>query len=229
MKTRVTVLITILAALLLVAAACTPGTSPTTEATERAEAPERAGATEEAEPTEEEAATEEPEPTEEAQPTEEEAGAGDGGPLEEMLPDQVGPISMEYQAMSGEEFVGEEGVTAELQGFLDRVGADLSDISAVFGIGVNEEDPAEGFVTIFAIRVAGADPGQLQEEFRASIEEENPDADVEEGNVGGKDVLIVGDPEDISGTSYVYARGDVFFMVGAQSERLAAEALSQLP
>ena len=159
-----------------------------------------------------------PEPAAETTP---EPGAGD---LAGLLPTEIGGIPIEYESSSGQDVIGSEGVTPEAQEFFDRVGAEPSDLSSAFGIGIDQE--AGGVITIGAIRVAGADEDTLRDEFRASIEDQGDV--VTEGNVGGKDVLIIGEDET-EGSGYFYVKGDVVFIVGGSPASLAEEALSQLP
>jgi len=147
------------------------------------------------------------------------AGAGD---LDAILPDEVGGIPLTYESASGDAVFGSEGITPEAQAFFDRTGADASDIAFAFGFGV---DDAGGYVTIFAFQVSGVPEDQLLAEFRTSFEEEGA-MTFTEGTAAGKDVLI----SDVEGqTSYIYARGDVVFMVSASTPELTDEALSALP
>jgi len=148
--------------------------------------------------------------------------------LEALLPTEVGGIALEYESMTGAEMVAEEGVTPEVQEFLDRTGSDLDDVSVAFGFGFDAE--TSDVVSIIAFRVAGASPDQLIAEMEAAMEAEAENAQISEGSLGGKDVTIVatGDgPEQVM--TYIYARNDIAFMVGASSEDLAEEALSKLP
>lgn len=149
------------------------------------------------------------------------AGAGD---LDAVLPDEVGGISIEYESASGKEAFGSEGMTPEAIEFFERVGATPSDITMAFGFGVDQE--GGDFISIWAFRVGGANEDQLLDAFRDTIEEEGQT--VTESNVAGKDVLVF-EEDEIGSTSYLYGRGDVVFMVGATSQELAEEALSQLP
>lgn len=151
-----------------------------------------------------------------------EPGAGD---LDSLLPDEVGGITLQYQFAQGNAVLGSEGVTPEIQDFLDRVGSSMDDVSIAIGIGV---DPSSGGgVSIFAIRVAGAGSDALRDEMTQTMETDN-DSVVTEANVGGKDVLTFGtagqDPE-----GFMYVHDDVVFLVGASTPELSTEALSLLP
>jgi hypothetical protein len=175
-------------------------------------------------------ATEEPIPT----PTPAtEASEGESGPsfapgagdLDSILPDEIGGITLEYQFAEGPGVLGSEGITPEVQDFLDRVGANMDDVSSAIGIGVDEA--SGGIISIFAIRVAGADEGSLRDEFR-QVMEEDADSVFTEANVGGKDVLAFGTAGQES-DGYMYVHDDVVFMVGGSTPELTEEALSLLP
>jgi hypothetical protein len=149
-------------------------------------------------------------------------GAGD---LDSLLPDEVGGITLEYQFAEGEGVLGSEGMTPEVQDFLDRVGADADDISSAIGFGIDQ--PSGGIITIFAIRVAGADEGSLRDEFR-QVMEEDADSVSSEATLGGKQVISFG-TEGEEPDGYMYVHNDVVFMVGGSSQELTEEALSLLP
>jgi len=174
-------------------------------------------------PTEEPTATPTPasEPSEDGSGPSFEPGAGD---LDSLLPDEVGGIALEYQFADGQGVLGSEGITPEVQDFLDRVGANMDEVSSAIGIGFDE--PSSGFVSIFAIRVAGADEGSLRDEFR-QLMEEDADSVATETSLGGKDVMAFGtagqDPD-----GYMYVHDDVVFMVAGSTPELTEEALSLL-
>jgi hypothetical protein len=150
-----------------------------------------------------------------------EPGAGD---LAGILPTEVGGITIQYESAQGADVMGAEGVDDEAQEFFDRVGAEPSDLSSAFGFGVDTESGSG--ITIFAFRVAGADEGQLRDEFRATVEEDETQTMTEE-NVEGKNVLALSTDGELSG--YVYVKNDIVFVIGGSPMDLADEALSQLP
>jgi hypothetical protein len=146
------------------------------------------------------------------------------GALDDILPDEVGGIPLEYQFAEGAGALGTEGVTPEVQDFMDRVGADMDDVRVAFGIGFDQT--AGAIVSIFAVQVAGADEDTLRDEFRQVLEEE--DNVVSEDTIAGKNVLAFG-TEDAETDTFLYVHDDVVFMVGASSAELTEEALSLLP
>jgi hypothetical protein len=175
--------------------------------------------------------TEEPTPT--ATPTVEpsedagiqpsfEPGAGS---LDSVLPDEVGGITIEYQFAEGQAILGSEGITPEVQDFLDRVGSNMDDVSSAIGVGVDQA--SGGFLSIFAIRVAGADSGALSDEMQQTMEQDS-DSVFTEANVGGKDVLAFGTAGQTP-DGFMYVHADIVFLVGASTPELSEEALSLLP
>lgn len=149
------------------------------------------------------------------------------GELDEILPDEVGGITLQYQFAEGQGVMGSEGVTPEVQDFLDQVGASADDIRSAIGIGFDQA--SGGVISIFAIQVSGADEDMLRDEFQ-QVMEEDADSVFTEVTVGGKDVLAF-----TSGTAgeapdgYMYVHDDVLFLVAGSTPELSEEALSLLP
>jgi hypothetical protein len=203
-----------LVALLAILAMLTACASETSTQTAQASEPQAASQTEvpTEEPTEEATTGAEPSMTE---------GAGD---LAGVLPDEVGGVAIQYQSASGEAVLGAEGVTPEVQEFLDRLDTDPSQLSSAFGFGT---DAAAGsVVTIAAFRVEGADEAQLRDEFRNTFEAEGNT--VTETTVAGKDGFAFGTDAEASG-GFFYVEGDTVFVVAGEPPDLAEEAISQLP
>jgi hypothetical protein len=191
--------------LLLFVAACTSDAGPDADATPTAE------------PT--------PEATPESTPAPEPTLGEGAGDLAAILPTEVGGLTIEYQHSSGAAVLGSDAVTPEARAFFDSVGAEPSDLSSAFGIAFDQE--AGSVLTIIAFRVAGADEGQLRDEFLTVLEAE-PDQEVSEESLGGKDVLAFGAvPSDSQ--AYLYVQDDVIYIIGGQPLALAEEALAALP
>jgi len=151
---------------------------------------------------------------------------GNGGDLAGVLPDEIAGIALTYQFTSGAGVLSGEGITPEVEAALDRLGSDMNDISTAYAFGIDQADPANPrFVSIFAMRVAGADSDQLLAEFTAAMGADNT---VTEANVGGKSVLAFGD-DPAAADGYIYVKDDTIFMVAASPSELSAEALSALP
>ena len=169
-----------------------------------------------------------PTPTPATEPSEDGSGpslAPGAGDLDSILPDEVGGITLEYQFAEGANVLGSAGITPEVQDFLDRVGANMDEVSSAIGIGIDEA--SGNILSIFAIRVAGADEGALRDEFR-QVMEEDADSVFTEANVGGKNVLAFGTAGQ-EADGYMYVKGDIVFMVGGSTPELTEEALSLLP
>ena len=149
-------------------------------------------------------------------------GAGD---LDSILPDEVGGITVEYQFAEGEGVLGSEGITPEVQDFLDRVGASPDDVTSAFGIGLDQA--GGGIITIFAIRVAGADQQALRDEFIQVMAEDSENV-FTETTMAGKDVQAFG-TEGEEPDGFMYVHDDVVFIVGGSTPELTEEALSLLP
>jgi hypothetical protein len=181
-------------------------------------------------PSTEDTPTEEPTPTPTpaTEPSEDGSGpsfAPGAGDLDSILPDEVGGITLDYQFAEGQGVLGSEGVTPEVQDFLDGVGASMDDVRSAIGIGFDQA--SGGVISIFAIQVSGADEGALLDEFRQVLEADSENV-TSEDNVGGKDVLAFGVAGEAANT-YLYVRDDVVFMVGGSTAELSEEALSLLP
>lgn len=175
--------------------------------------------------TEASASSEASEPAETDEPISEPSTQPGAGDLAAFLPTEVGGLEIEYESTSGEDMVGEEA-TPEALALFERLGVDASNLSQAVGIGFDAE--AGSAVTVLAIRVEGADEGELRDEFRAAIEAEDPEMTFNDANVGGKDVQTFG-PEGGDAVGYVYVKGDIVFVVGGQPVSLAEEALEKLP
>jgi hypothetical protein len=200
--------------LLALVGACTTAASPSAEATETAEAT--------AEPTEEEAS-----------PVVGETPGFDlpssAPELEEVLPDQVGDLTMQKFSMRGAEFMtsGDEQGNEEFVAFLDRLGAQPDDVSVAFAFGFSEDGSSSA--SVFAFRVAGVPEDQLTEELQASLEEEGSASGFTSANVAGKDVLVGETGEEMAPTAYLYGVGDIVFFVATPDQATAEEVLENLP
>lgn len=170
-------------------------------------------------------------PATDATDGDDDAGAdGDGATTDvaRLLPTEVGDMTLEVTGVTGEEFMADADPAFEA--FLGRLGRAGSDVSGGTAVGFNE---AGDSLFIFAIRIAGANPDELRDEFQAAMEQEAPEPfTAEEMTLGGKEVVRTqgGDTDDGSaGSTYLYTAGDILFLIGASSEELAAEALEELP
>jgi hypothetical protein len=147
--------------------------------------------------------------------------------LAALLPDEIGGAPAFKLSMSGEELLaagGDSGIDPATVAFLERLDAQPEDIS--FAIAASTG--GESTTGVFAFRVEGADPNQLEQEFQAAMAEEEA-IDWAPASVGGKDVLTAADSDNPGNAFYVYTREDVIFIVNAPSQEEAAEILTELP
>lgn len=199
--------LTPLVPLILFAAACASGSSPTATTSDAPASPTPEASLPDAE-------------SEGAIPSFDE-GAGE---LADLLPTEVGGIEIEYQSFTGMAGLGE--MNAEEQAFIERLGVDPSRVVFASGIGGTFASDA-GFILITATRVPGVDTDTLRSEFISVIETES-DASAEERSVGGKTVTAFVTEEE-GDIGFVYVSGDVVFSVYALPVSLSEEAISQLP
>jgi hypothetical protein len=188
-----------------------------------------AAPTESAAPTETATPTPSPEPTEAAAESE---GADiplpsfdlQGDPeLADRFPDTVGGQPLEMASMRGDTFLSAcADADPAFEEFLDRVDAELSDVSVAFG-GVASETGE--FLQAGAFRVLGVSQDDLEREFIAASEREGDISAFEQSSIAGKDVWTATQ----EGTSVVlYAKDDtIYYLTGDAA--LAEEVLAELP
>lgn len=199
--------------MLMVMAACSSGSSPAASATTA--------------PASEAAASDTPEPSEDVAAS---FGAlpsfGEGaGDLADVLPTEVGGITLEYSHMSGDEVFSDEQMTPEAEAFLDEVGGDPSRISSAFGFAFDMS--AGTGLSIVAFRIEGADEGTLKSAYITALEAQGDVPVGEEATVAGKTVTLIGFEEATNG--YLYVHDDVLFLISGEPVSLAEEALQALP
>ena len=100
---------------------------------------------------------------------------------------------------------------AELEAFLDTVGADVEDM--VSGYALVSQDDVFSFVV--AVRVVGVEPGTLMPAYLPILTGDLVDPSAVDGNVGGKDVTVISSIGDDGETVelYVYEHGDTLWML----------------
>ena len=125
--------------------------------------------------------------------------------LEALLPSEIGGAPTEKLSMSGTDLIG-EGSGEDLRVILTQFGKSPSDLSAGLA-------GAAG-IDIIAYRVRGIDANALFQAFLQLIG--NADNVVSDASLGGKSIKKIVTPE--ADTSYVYASGDVLFIVEATDE-----------
>ena len=164
------------------------------------------------------------------------AQASQGGPepsfseglvadLEALIPDTVGDLTMQKTSMQGNQYLLDpDGDPAMLQ-FLEVVGVPPDNISMATGFGFNADYTSSAFM--FVIRAEGADSNRLTSAFKEAMDSDAASPlEWSSANVGGKQVET---SRDDSGTTYLYAKGDIVFWIFASDPEAAAEILSGLP
>jgi hypothetical protein len=108
---------------------------------------------------------------------------------------------------------------------LQALGKTPSDVSAAAAGDFSGSADPKCDVTFFAIRIAGADPSQLQQVFEAASQQQGDT--ISHVNLGGKDV--VKDTTKGGSTTYVVFKGDTGIGIDAKSDDIAATAIAALP
>lgn len=150
-----------------------------------------------------------------------------------LLPDKIGEIASFPGAelsMNGKDFVeqgGDQG-NQEFVDFLDRLDASTDDVSVASKTYADASNPTDASA-IFAFRVAGADSGKLLTEMQTAMGQDQDNVTWSSANVGGKSVQVAETDQTAGGKTYLYVVNDIVFAVIASDDKIAADALSQLP
>jgi hypothetical protein len=197
-----------LAAILIILAACGPAASGESDEPSSAASVAQSAAAQESQGA--------PEPS---------FSAGLVADLEALIPDTVGDLTMQKTSMQGNEYLlNPDGDPAMLQ-FLQDVGVSPNDISMATGSGFNADFSSSAFM--FVIRAQGANSDALLSAFQQAMDSDAASPlEWSSANIGGKQVQTSGDD---SGTTYLYAKGDIVFWIFASDLEAAAEILGGLP
>ena len=147
--------------------------------------------------------------------------------LEATLPTSAAGLTFFSFSMSGPDFVSGD-VDQQFLDFLDRLNADIEDVSVAFAIGSNPPE-ATKTASIFAFQVAGAEAQNLTEEFKASAEQGGDPLVWHEERIGGKSVQVADPNADFPTPIALYATGDVLYFVSSSDDQALQEILSGLP
>ena len=141
--------------------------------------------------------------------------------LEALLPDEVDGTALLKLSVGPVSSIGVAGA----QGLKD-VADEIGDGSGNFGLAY-AGDPAGGF-NLFALRIPGADSGELLTQFAQMTLAETLGGKVESAELGGRDVVHIVDPVSEIGDVWFYANGDTLLGVQAGSAREATDLLALL-
>lgn len=149
----------------------------------------------------------------------------DGDPeLAGRFPDTVDGQPLQIQSLSAEAFAAMPA-DPTFDEFLERIGAEASDVSIAFG----GADLGDSVLSVGAFRVRGASEEELQREFIAASQETGEAGELSEETIGGKDVMTAADPTGETAVQvFIYTKDDtLYFLTGSESH--AAEILEALP
>jgi hypothetical protein len=147
--------------------------------------------------------------------------AGLSGPLADLVPDQVGGVTLRKETVAGPDIGDLDPADAEsFAALLKNVEGSPEAFSAVTALG-------DGIV-MAAMRMEGTDGRQLGDAMvEVVLDAAEGDAPVEDVAVAGKDVKRIS-PADTT-PIHIYVVGEVMFVVQAEDPALVEEALAALP
>ena len=136
------------------------------------------------------------------------------------MPYYMGGYEPEIVMTRGEEHFAnlaeDDPTRAELEGLLETVGADISDMVSGYAL-VSQE----GFFSfVVGIRIEGATPGTLLPAYLPILYQDLVDPQASTGRVGDKDVVIISSvgTDDEYVELHVYDEGDTVWMIQGPSD-----------
>ncbi|MDQ6793890.1 MAG: hypothetical protein M3067_03490 [Chloroflexota bacterium] len=138
--------------------------------------------------------------------------------LEAQLPNDFCNQKVTKGSFTGPDFLGSDPVFDAL---VKALGKSPSDVSVALG---SVKGPECVGISLFALRIKGADPSQFEQLFVA--EQVKKGTPATKTNIGGRDVWTY---TDDSGTNILYLKGDVAFGVTAKTAADAAKGLAVMP
>lgn len=137
-------------------------------------------------------------------------------------------MTLQKTSMKGSSFLASSDADASSVAFLNAIGVAPADIGVGFGYGFDASSGA-GFA-MFVFQAAGADQSRLISVFTsASSQGRATPLDWQPTTVGGKSVRVTTDSEEQNIKLYLYAHGDVLFVLSATSDSVVSDALAKLP
>lgn len=152
--------------------------------------------------------------------------------LEDLFPDTIGGNPIEPQSAQGQSvlaLLNEDDPTA-FNEFLSSINTTIDQVSAAFSFNIWPGATATDFtgLTMTAFRVRNVPAANVVTGIVEMVREDVDNATVAPATVSGKAVTAITNPEDAEETVYVYATGDVVFIVGGTPAHVE-ETFSQLP
>ena len=137
-------------------------------------------------------------------------------------------MTLEKTSMKGSSFLASSDADASSVAFLNAIGVAPADIGVAFGYGFDARSGA-GFA-MFVFQAAGADQSRLISVFTsASSQGRATPLDWQPATVGGKSLRVATDTQEQNIKLYLYAHGDVLFVLSATSDAVVSDALAKLP
>ena len=146
--------------------------------------------------------------------------------LEGTLPTSAGGLTFFSFSMSGPDFVSGD-VDQQFLDFLDRLDADIDQVSVAFAIGSNGDGSQTG--SVFAFQVEGAVAEDLVDEFKASAEQGGEPLTWHDATIGGKQVQEADPNADFPTPIVLYATGDVLYFASSTDSSALEDIVRQLP
>ena len=145
--------------------------------------------------------------------------------LEGQLPTEVSGTVLLHYSLTFADVLDDGGDHAAIDAFLQGIGKTRSDGS--FAAALDPTNSVTG--GIFAFKVSGADTATLLAGIVAVEQSDlGGDATTQQATVGGKTVTILSRGTGVNDTEWIYALGDVVFVVHADDEEHAAAFLQAL-
>jgi hypothetical protein len=146
------------------------------------------------------------------------------------MPYFVGGFEPEIVMTRGEEhwatLDADDQTRLELEGLLEEVGADVTDMVSGYAL-VSLED---FFAFVVAIRIDGVEPGTLTPAYLPILYDDLINPEGIAGEMGGKDIIVIASVgnEDEYVELYLYDEGDTIWMLQGPSD-VVELALEKLP
>ena len=152
--------------------------------------------------------------------------------LEDRFPDTIGGQPVQVTSAQGESvramFSGTD--TADFDAFLSRINTSIDQISAgqvfmLFPVASGSTELVG--LSMIALQVRNAPAEVTLANLATLVQQDVPDSVIGTATIGGKGVTSVVDPADPESGAYLYASGDVVWMIGGTAS-LVEEAFTKI-
>jgi hypothetical protein len=143
-----------------------------------------------------------------------------------LLPDTIGEVTLAKSLTTGQDFLAfPQSVSDQMRALLKGLGRDVKDLTMAVA---NDPTGAED-ITLTAFRVRGVQADAFFDVYVPLIKQSFPNAAVNETVLGGKSVYDVSLDGTSVGTTFLYPRDDVLFIVTGTDIELVDLAFAVLP